>query len=69
MFTAIIRDESALGRSVGAATLRRIHAMLRAALIGAVRAGLVPVNAGRIPELPGAAWPRPQVWTPALTER
>ena len=69
MFTAIIRDESALGRPVSAATLHRIHATLRAALNGAVRAGLVPVNPGRFPELPRAARPRPQVWTPALTER
>jgi integrase len=69
MFTAIIRDETALGRPVSAATLHRIHATLRAALNGAVRAGLIGVNPGRWPELPKAARPRPQVWTPALTER
>ena len=69
MFTAIIRDETALGRPVSAATLHRIHATLRAALNGAVRAGLIDVNPGRYPELPRAARPRPQVWTPALTER
>jgi hypothetical protein len=50
MFTAIIRDESVLGRPVGAATLHRIHATLRAALNGEVRAGLVPVNPGREPD-------------------
>ena len=69
MFTAIIRDETALGRPVSAATLHRIHATLRAALNGAVRAGLIAVNPGRHPELPRAARPRPQVWTAALTER
>ena len=69
MFTAVIRDETALGRPVSAATLHRIHATLRAALNGAVRAGLIGVNPGRFPELPRAARPRPQVWTPALTER
>jgi integrase len=69
MFTAIVRDESALGRPVSAATLHRIHATLRAALNGAVRAGLIAVNPGRFPELPRAARPRAQVWTPALTER
>jgi hypothetical protein len=69
MFTAIIRDETALGRPVSAATLHWIHATLRAALNGAVRAGLIPVNPGRWPELPGAARPRRQVWTPALAER
>jgi hypothetical protein len=39
MFTAIIRGETALGRPASAATLRRIHATLRAALNAAVRAG------------------------------
>jgi hypothetical protein len=52
MFTAVIRDETALGRPVSAATLHRIHATLRAALNGAVRAGLIDVNPGRFPELP-----------------
>ena len=69
MFTAVTRDEGALGRTVSAATLHRIHATLRAALNGAVRAGLISVNPGRYPELPKAARPRPQVWTPALTGR
>lgn len=69
MFTAIIRGDAALGRPVSAATLRRIHATLRAALNAAVRAGLISSNPGRWPELPAAARPRPQVWTPALTQR
>jgi integrase len=69
MFTAIVRDESALGRPVSAATVHRIHATLRAALNGAVRSGLITVNPGRFPELPRATRPRPQVWTPALTDR
>lgn len=69
MFTAIIRGKAALGRPVGAATLRRIHATLRAALNAAVRGGLITSNPGRWPELPAAARPRPQVWTPALTMR
>ena len=69
MFTAVICDEMVLGRPVSAATLHRIHATLRAALNGAVRAGLIAVNPGRFPELPRAAKPRAQVWTPALTER
>jgi len=69
MFTAIARDETALGRPVSAATLHRVHATLRAALNGAVRAGLIAVNPGRWPELPRATRPRPQVWTPALTQR
>ena len=69
MFTAVTRDEGALGRPVSAAALHRIHATLRAALNGAVRAGLISVSPGRYPELPRAARPRPQVWTPTLTGR
>jgi hypothetical protein len=69
IFTAVIRDETALGRPVSASTLHRIHATLRAALNGALRAGLIAVNPGRFPELPRAARPRAQVWTPALIER
>jgi len=68
MFTAVIRDETVLGRPVSAATMHRIHATLRAALNGPVRAGLIAVNPGRCPELPRAERPRAQVWTPALTE-
>jgi hypothetical protein len=51
MFIAIARDETALSRPVSAATPHRIHATLRAALNGAVRAGLIPSNPGRWPEL------------------
>lgn len=69
MFTAIIRGDAALGRPVSAATLRRIHATLRAALNAAVRTGLIDANPGRRPELPAVPRPRPQAWTPALTER
>jgi hypothetical protein len=59
MFTAIARDETALGRPVSAATLKRIHATLRAGLNGAVRAGPISAIPGRFPELPEAARPRP----------
>jgi integrase len=69
MFTAVTRDETVLGRPVSAATLHRIHATLRAALNGAVRAGLINLNPGRYPELPRAVRPRPQVWTAVMTER
>jgi hypothetical protein len=41
-FTAIARDEAALGRPVSAATLHRVRAALRAALNAAVRAGQAP---------------------------
>jgi integrase len=69
MFTAIIGDHAALGRPVTPATLRRIHATIRAALNVAVRGGLIAANPGRWMELPAAARPRPQVWTPAMVDR
>lgn len=50
MFTAIVRDGGVLGRPVSAATLQRIHVMLRAGLNSAVRAGLIPANPGRFPD-------------------
>jgi len=61
MFTAIIRGEAVAGHPVSPATLRRIHATLRAALNAAVRAGLIGSNPGRWPELPPVVRPRPQV--------
>ena len=56
MFAAIIRGDAALGRPVSAATLRRIHATLRAALNGAVRAGSsapIPAGGRSCPRRPG----------------
>jgi hypothetical protein len=41
---------------------------MRAALNGAVRAGLISVNPGRYPEPPKASRPRPQVWTPVTPD-
>lgn len=69
MLRMIIRGHEAARRPVSAATLRRIHATLRAALNAAVRAGLIDSNPARRAELPPAARPRPQVWTAALVQR
>ena len=52
MFTAIIKDHAARGRPVTAATLRRIHATIRAALNAAVRAGLIADNPAAAPYSP-----------------
>jgi hypothetical protein len=57
MFTAVTRDETVLGRPASAATLHRIHATLRAALNGAVRAGLIAANPGRLRSCPGRRGP------------
>ena len=48
MFTAIIRDETVLGRPVSAATLHWIHATLRAALNGSAD-DVLPQRSGRHP--------------------
>jgi hypothetical protein len=67
--SAAIAGGHAAGRPMGPVTLRRIHATLRAALNAAVHAGLITSNPGRWVELPSAARPRPQVWTPAAVDR
>jgi len=69
MFTAIIGQHAAGGHPVNPATLRRIHATVRAALNAAMRAGLITSNPGRWVELAAAVRPRPQVWTAALIEQ
>jgi len=65
MFTAITRQHEAEGQPVTAATLARVRATLRAALNGAIRAGLISVNAASRAELPAPRRPRPVVWTAA----
>ncbi|MET7400635.1 tyrosine-type recombinase/integrase [Dactylosporangium sp. NPDC005572] len=50
-------------RPVGPAQLRRIHAVLRAALNHAVQRQLLPHNPAIGVELPSARSPRPLVWT------
>jgi hypothetical protein len=55
MFSAVIRDETVLGRPVSAATLHRIHATLR----GAQRRGPCRADHRQPGPLPGAAQGRP----------
>lgn len=64
MFTQIAVAEGMAGRPISAATLRRIHATLRAALNEAVRVGLILSNPAVGVELPSAPYPRPTLWTP-----
>jgi integrase len=63
MFTLILRGRSASGRPVTAATLKRIHATVRAALNAAVRERLIGDNPARYVELPPARRPHAVVWT------
>ena len=67
MFTAIARQHEAEGHPVTAATLARVRATLRGAECRDPRRA--HLRQRRWPELPRAARPRPQVWTPALTQR
>ncbi|MEY9860107.1 hypothetical protein ABH935_005743 [Catenulispora sp. GAS73] len=64
MFTQIAVAEGMAGRPISAATLRRIHAALRAVLNEAVRVGLILSNPAVGVELPSAPYPRPTLWTP-----
>lgn len=51
------------GRCMSAAALRRVHAVLRAALTKAVRKRYLTFNPVLTVELPGAGRPRTHVWT------
>src|SRR5256885_6188231 len=54
---------TASGQPVTAATLKRIHATVRAALNAAVRERLIGDNPARFVELPPARRPRAAIWT------
>jgi integrase len=58
MFTALLR-----GSSLSPASLQRIREVLRAALNGAIRRGLITTNPARWVELPSNRRPRAVVWT------
>ena len=63
MFTLILGGRTASGRPVTAATLKRVHATIRAALNAAVRERLIGDNPARYVELPPARRPHAVVWT------
>ncbi|GAA4640770.1 tyrosine-type recombinase/integrase [Actinoallomurus vinaceus] len=63
MFIHILGGQTASGRPVTAATLKRIHATLRTALNAAVRERLIGDNPARYVELPPAPRPHAVVWT------
>jgi integrase len=63
MFTTIMRHGSVAGGAVTPATMKRIHATLRAALNAAVRERHIADNPARYVELPPARRPHAVVWT------
>jgi integrase len=63
MFTLILRGRTASGRPVTAATLKRIHATIRAVLNAAIRERFIGDNPARYVELLPARRPHAVVWT------
>ena len=63
-FTRIAVTRTRTGQLLSPATVRRIHATLRAALNAAVRDGLITANPAWRTRLPLAQPSRPEVWTP-----
>lgn len=67
-FTALIRANALRSRPLSTTTLHRIREVLRVALNGAIRRGLILHNPARWVELPSACRPRAVVWTEARVE-
>jgi integrase len=65
MFTALLRANTKRAHPLAPATFQRIREVLRAALNGAIRRGLITQNPARWVELPSARRPQAVVWTDA----
>jgi integrase len=65
MFTKLLRSNGTGHKQVSPATVQRIRGVLRAALNGAIRRGLLTQNPARWAELPSGRRPRAVVWTDA----
>ena len=63
-FTRIAATKTRTGQLLSPATVRRVHATLRAALNAALRDGLIATNPAWHTRLPLAQPVRPEVWTP-----
>ena len=63
-FTRIAATRTRTGQPLSPATVRRVHATLRAALNAALRDGLIATNPAWHTRLPLAQPSRPEVWTP-----
>ncbi len=67
-FTALLRANALRSRPLSPTTLQRVREVLRAALNGAIRRGLITSNPARWVELPSARRPRAVVWTDGRVE-
>ncbi len=65
MFTKLLRSNGTGNKPLSPATLQRIRGVLRAALNGAIRRGLLTQNPARWAELPTGRRPRAVVWSDA----
>jgi integrase len=65
MFTALLRANARRARPLAPATFQRIREVLRAALNGAIRRGLITQNPARWVEVPTTRRPQAVVWTDA----
>jgi integrase len=63
MFTGLLRANATRTRPLSPSTMQRIREVLRAALNGAIRRGLITANPARWVELPSSGRPRAVVWT------
>lgn len=63
MFTSLIRATATRRRPLAPATMQRIREVLRSALNGAIRRGLITQNPARWVEIPSVRRPRAVVWT------
>lgn len=65
MFAALMRGNHVRTPPLSGATLQKIRGVLRAALNGAIRRGLIDSNPARWVELPSGRRPKAVVWTDA----
>jgi hypothetical protein len=65
MLASLLRTNSARHAPLSAATLQKIRDVLRTALNGAIRRGLIDANPARWVELPSGRRPKAVVWTDA----
>ncbi|MFC5109054.1 tyrosine-type recombinase/integrase [Kibdelosporangium philippinense] len=63
MFVSLMRVPTVRGKPLSPGTLQRIRGVLRAALNGAIRRGLIERNPARWVELPSGRRPKAVVWT------
>ncbi len=69
LYVRLQKPDPVTGRTLSAATIRRVHAILHAALSAAVQRGLLGHNVSDHVRLPRAPKPRLATWTPEQLQR